>query len=63
MATRAEKTLVTVIVAVGILFLLTGLIGGAGARLLGIILIGVGFYLAAGPNGVLRQEQVVDIGG
>lgn len=63
MATRAEKTLVTVIVAVGILFLLTGLIGGAGARLLGIILIGVGFYFAAGPNGVLRQEQVVDIWG
>lgn len=57
---RASKSLISIIVAVGILFLLLGLIGGAMTALLGITLIGVGFYLAAGPGGILRKEQVLD---
>lgn len=56
-----SRAVIWALVGVGILFLLIkSFIGSASLALLGILLIGGGFYLGLRPGGILRKEQVVD---
>lgn len=56
-----SKAAIWALVGFGILFFLIGAFTeNGGILLLGILMIGGGFYLGFGPDGILRKEQVLD---
>jgi hypothetical protein len=55
------KTIIKILVGLGIIFLLlSAFIESVGTLILAIIFLGVGLYLGLKPGGILRKEQVID---
>ncbi|NAS88319.1 hypothetical protein C4E24_01035 [ANME-1 cluster archaeon AG-394-G21] len=55
------KTIIKILVGLGIIFLLlSAFIESVGTLILAIIFLGVGLYLGLRPGGILRKEQVID---
>ena len=55
------KTLIKILVGLGIIFLLlSAFIEDVGTLIWAIIFLGVGLYLGLRPGGILRKEQVID---
>jgi hypothetical protein len=55
------KTIIKILVGLGIIFLLlSAFIEDVGTLILAIIFLGVGLYLGFKPGGILRKEQVID---
>lgn len=56
-----SKAIIWFLVGFGLFLFLIGLIFGIKLMwLIGLLMIGVGFYLGLGPQGILRKEQVLD---
>jgi hypothetical protein len=55
-----SKPVIWALVVVGFLFFLMGLAVSKFLLFLGLILLGAGLWLGLGPDGILRNDQVVD---
>lgn len=54
-----SKSLIWLLIALGFLFFIIGIFSSF-FLFIGILMIGAGFYLGLGPDGILRKDQVLD---
>lgn len=55
-----SKALIWLLIGVGFFFMVIGPIFWKPLGLIGLLIIGAGFYLGVGPDGILTKEQVLD---